>query len=142
MRYSILDNLNILEQRINSEDYTMELDSIQEWGGADVIIGTKLTQGIKEWLGDQKIIISFQKSHARKRAVITEFSKELSWLFYQLSEIFREKLNSISKFDFYASIADSALHYLDENKENIVLINLLKTVLDQARYFAKHELTR
>ena len=95
-----------------------------------------LNDTIKEWFGDQFEVITLEKSEPRRRAVITEFSKELSWLFYQLKDIFAGELNYISKPVFYGMLAQTSIDYLEKNKEDVKCDQLLFSVLDKARSFS------
>jgi hypothetical protein len=68
--------------------------------------------------------------------VITSCSKELSWLFYRLKDIFVGTIDLTSKYDFYGRLAQSAINYIEENKERGEhgdCTHLLKTVLDEAK---------
>ncbi|MDR4496997.1 MAG: hypothetical protein MRK02_03585 [Candidatus Scalindua sp.] len=142
MKQELFEKLDELEQKINSEDFFSEVNSLKEWGGADVVISNRLTSDIKKWLGDQPLVISLQKTEPRRRAVITEFSKELSWLFYQLRDIFAEEVDYISKYDFYGLLAQAAIDYLEVNQGNAKCNELLNAVIDKARSFVRNEVTR
>ena len=135
MEQEILKRLDDLQQKIDSGEFAAEATSVEEWGGADVIISTRLTDRIKEWRGDQPVVISFQETGPQRRAVITEYSKELSWLFYELGGIFAEEIDYVSKYDFYGLLAQSALDYLDAHKGKVKCDQLLTAVLDMARSF-------
>jgi hypothetical protein len=135
MRQEISKKLDELQQRIESGDFASEARSVKQWGGADVIINRRLTDEIKRWQGDQPVVISFQDTEPRRRAVITQYSKELSWLFYELRDIFAGEIDHVSKYDFYGLLAQSALDYLDAHKENAKCDELLNAVLDRARSF-------
>ena len=139
MAKKILIELDILRKKIQSGDFLKEVGSAQEWGGADVIIKNQLDKNTEEWLEGQPLTISLQNSEPRRRVVITEFSKELSWLFDQLRSIFSEKIDSISKYDFYGSIAQAALDYIDKDKEAVEQKKLLFTVLDESINFINDE---
>ncbi|HSQ89702.1 hypothetical protein, partial [Romboutsia sp.] len=62
--------------------------------------------------------------------------KELSWLFYQLKDIFAGELNYISKPVFYGMLAQTSIDYLEKNKEDVKYDQLLFSVLDKARSFS------
>jgi hypothetical protein len=137
MRQEIPKELDELQQKIESGDFVREARSVKQWGGADVIINRRLTDQIKKWQGDQPLVISFQETEPRRRAVITEYSKELSWLFYELKAIFAGEIDHVSKYDFYGLLAQSALDYLDAHKENVNCGQLLTAVLDMAKSFCE-----
>ena len=136
MNQELIEKLDSLERKIESGNIVREASSIMEWAGADVIISSQLNDSVKEWFGDQLMVISLQKNEPRRRAVITEFSKELSWLFYQLKDIFAEEIDNMSKHDFYGMLAQASIDYLEKNQENLKCDQLLYSVLDKARSFS------
>jgi hypothetical protein len=136
MNQELIEKLDSLERKIESGNIVREASSIMEWAGANVIISSQLNDSIKEWFGDQLMVISLQKTEPRRRAVITEFSKELSWLFYQLKDIFAEEIDNMSKHDFYGMLAQVSIDYLEKNQENPKCDQLLYSVLDKARSFS------
>lgn len=136
MEYNILTELEKLEQQIQTEDISKEVSIINnEWGGADVIIRNRLDKNAKKWIEGQPHVISFQDTEPRRRAVITEYSKELTWLFCQLKQIFSGRIDYVSKYDFYGSLAQSAIDYLENNKQSKDMKTLLLTVLNKAKGF-------
>ncbi len=134
MNKIILKQINDLQKKIESGEYLSETKKVREWGGADVIIDKKMTPQTERWLGDQSLVISFQNTAPRKRVVITPYSKELSWLFYQLGGIFRDRIDYISKYDFYGLLAQSAIDFIDMD-EDYKCEELLLTVLNQSLKF-------
>jgi hypothetical protein len=136
MNQELIEKLDSLERKIESGNIVRQASSIMEWAGADVIISSQLNDSVKEWFGDQLMVISLQKNEPRRRAVITEFSKELSWLFYQLKDIFAEEIDNMSKHDFYGMLAQVSIDYLEKNQENPKCDQLLYSVLDKARSFS------
>jgi hypothetical protein len=136
MNQELIEKLDSLERKIESGNIVREASSIMEWAGADVIISSQLNDSIKEWFGDQFMVISLQKTEPRRRAVITEFSKELSWLFYQLKDIFAEEIDNMSKHDFYGMLAQASIDYLEKNQEDLKCDQLLYSVLKKARSYS------
>jgi hypothetical protein len=136
MNQELIEKLDSLERKICSGIIVKEANSIMEWAGSDVIISSQLNDSIKEWFGDQFEVITLEKTEPRRRAVITEFSKELSWLFYQLKDIFAGELNYISKPVFYGMLAQTSIDYLEKNQEDVKCDQLLLSVLDKARSFS------
>ena len=136
MNKELIEKLDSLELKIESRNIVKEANSIMEWAGSDVIISNQLNDAIKEWFGDQFAVITLEKTEPRRKAVITEFSKELSWLFYQLKDIFAGELNYISKPVFYGMLAQTSIDYLEKNKEDVKCDQLLFSVLDKARSFS------
>lgn len=129
MKKSIAKQLEELHHQIQSRDFVQEAHSTPEWGGADVIISSHMSDRIRNWLEDAPFVISPQKSVPRRRAVITHFSRELSWLFDRLRDVYKGTLDHISKYDFYGRLARSALDYIEANKEHIDCTDLLYAVL-------------
>jgi len=136
MNQELIEKLDYLERKIWSGNIVREANSIMDWAGSNVIISSQLNDSIKEWFGDQFSVITLEKNEPRRRAVITEFSKELSWLFYQLKDIFAGELNYISKPVFYGMLAQTSIDYLEKNKEDVKCDQLLFSVLDKARSFS------
>jgi len=136
MNQELIAKLDSLERKIESGNIVREASSIMEWAGADVIISSQLNDSVKEWFGDQFLVISLQKTEPRRRVVISEFSKELSWLFYQLKDIFAGEIDNMSKHDFYGMLAQASIDYLEKNQENLKCDQLLYSVLDKARSFS------
>lgn len=133
MKNKILSELKKLEQQILSEDISQIARSTREWGGADVVIASSMTEEIRQWVNDQPLVISQQKTASRRRAVVTQYSKELSWLFEQLKQIFSEKIDYVSKYDFYGLLAQSAIDYMENNEDNQNVKGLLLHVLNTAK---------
>ena len=147
MDRKIVNKLNILERKILDEnianltklpDY-MNLDGSigNEWGGADVIITSVLEEWHKEWENENRIVIdlSGHEYDYRRRLVHTRHAKELSWLFYQLRDLFAEKIDYVSKYAFYGLLAQTAKDYFKKNRGKINKRDLLLCVLNSARDF-------
>lgn len=129
----LLNKIEDLEKKINSGVYIAEAESIDEWGGADVIIRTNINRNVSEWLADNPLVIGSQENGSHRRAVITKYSKELSWLFYQLRDVFSGYIDYSSKYDFFGLLADSANSFIHANNENADSKSLLKAVLKSAK---------
>jgi len=138
MNDTLLIKIEDLKRYIESVDISMEAKNVKEWGGADVIIRSRLDESIKEWLGDQPIVISFQSTEPRRRAVITKYSRELSWLLYELRNLFSEKIDYILKYDFYGLLAQTAIDYLEISEPQDAK-GLLLAVLNVAEGFCNDE---
>ena len=129
----------VKEPLMESSSGLDEARIVKEWGGTDVIIKSKLDENSKKWLGDKRYVISLQNTEPRRRAVVTEYSKELSWLFYQLRDLFSGKIDYISKYDFYGLLAQSAIDYLANNGDQQDAKGLLIEVLNTAKGFCENE---
>ena len=139
MKDSLLTQIEDIEQRIMTSDVSVEARAVKEWGGADVIIKARLDEDTQNWLGNQPLVISLQSTEPRRRAVITNYAKELSWLFYQLGGIFSERIDYVSKYDFYGLLAQSAIDHVATNKESQDAKHLLLSVLNTAKGFCEDE---
>lgn len=62
--------------------------------------------------------------------VFTPFAKQLSWLIFQLKEIFSNEINYMNKYYFYPALAQSAKDYIDNGKNDCQ--GLLFAVLDRS----------
>jgi hypothetical protein len=133
MKRDLLRQIEDLQMRIENTDISVEAKTAEEWGGADVIIQQTLDADIEEWLGDQPAVIALQSTEPRRRAVITEHSRELSWLFYELSEVFSQEIDYASKYDFYGLLAQSAIDYLANNEDAQGAGGLLLAVLNASK---------
>lgn len=139
MKSDLMTRIANLKQRIETTDISMQARTVKEWGGADVIIKRELDADTEKWLGDQPYVISLQQTAPRRRAVITEYSKELSWLFFQLKDIFSEQIDYVSKYDFYGLLAQAAIDYLANNEGSQDAKDLLLEVLNAAKGFCDYE---
>ncbi len=139
MKSDLLKKINDLEHKITTTDISAEAKTVGDWGGADVIIKSKLEEYIKAWLENQPVVISLQSSTPRRRAVITKHASELSWLFFQLKDIFAGEIDYITKYDFYGLLAQSALDYLAKNEEAQDAKGLLLAVLDASKGYGESE---
>ena len=135
MKRDLLRQIEDLQMRIENTDISVEAKAVEEWGGADVIIQQTLDADIEKWLGDQPAVIALQSTEPRRRAVITENSRELSWLFYELSDVFSEEIDYTSKYDFYGLLAQSAIDYLADYEYVQDPRDLLLAVLNASRGF-------
>ena len=135
----INNKLDEIKDKIDYGEFLKESSLVEEWGGADVIIKKNLTDKKLTWLIDQPEVLSLQESDPRRRVVITEYSKELSWLFYKLRDTFEDRFNKISKYDFYGFLAQTAMNYLDENDNKVNCGELLNVVLFASRRFIKKD---
>ena len=135
MNKELLRKLEDLERIVIETNISEIADDTELWGRADVIISEKKDDDIRNWLGNQPLVLSYQESEPRRRAVITSFAKELSWLFYQLRAIFSERVDYSSKYDFYGLLAQSAIDYIDEKESKQDLNEFLQVVIEAAKSF-------
>jgi len=145
----LIDELNQLREKIINEDIkeiAMADEEIQYivdnaqrwghyWGGADVLINTRLLKKHKEWLGDQPLVLSFQPTLPMRRVVITKYAVELTWLFIQLRNLYYERIDSVSKYDFYGELAQKAIDVVNETDNKCSVEELLFEVLRTSKIY-------
>jgi hypothetical protein len=122
-----------LQHKIRTLDLAYVSRSVELWEGADVIVCRRLDNKVKEWLDQPPLVESFQKAEPRRRAIVTDYAQEVSWLFLQIEDIFESGIDYISKYDLFASLADTANAYLDAHQNNVKLTQLLDAVLGEAK---------
>tara|TARA_B100001093_G_scaffold62671_1_gene52646 strand:+ start:3408 stop:3875 length:468 start_codon:yes stop_codon:yes gene_type:complete len=146
---NLIDELNQLREKIINEDIkeiAMADEEIQYlvenaqrwghyWGGADVLINTRLLKKHKEWLGNQPLVLSFQQTSPMRRVVITKYAVELTWLFIQLRELYYERIDSVSKYDFYGELAQKAIDVVNETDNKCSVEKLLFEVLRTSKIY-------
>ena len=78
------------------------------FGGAGVILTEKAPEKIDSG------------AYSSKRFVVTKYSKELSWFFIKLRDIFYSEnlLNYSSKIEFFGRLANAAIRHLEKNKNS------------------------
>lgn len=135
MDKEILEKIWDLEKAVKTADIAKLAEGTEEWGGADVVIAAQMTKEMEEWIGSQPMVISFQRTAPRRRLVLTRYSRELSWLFFRLKDIFYDRLDYISKYDFYGLLAQAALDHIEKNDGKADLKGLLLDVLAAAEEF-------
>lgn len=134
---AIIQELNKIELKIKNNDYSSESRRTRPFGGADVIISKTLTPENESWVNNQSFVISPQKTEPRRRLVITQYAKELSWLFHQLADVFHEQIDFVNKYDFYGSLAQNALDFIEENDSGYDCNSLLLSVLNESKGFVQ-----
>lgn len=142
MANNIPGKLKELTLQIENSEIPIDAKIVENWGGADVIICSKLDDKGEKWLADQPFVISSQSIEPKRRVVITKYSKELSWLFYQLKDIFHGTIDHISKYDFYGSLAQTAITFINNTRDINDANELLRAVLKTAWRFCNDEPTR
>ncbi len=109
--------IDILREIILTKDITHEAKKTILFGGADISIVSKLPTQKDRFYGDPQY-------------VVTKFSKEISWLIFQLKEIFNDDLDYMNKYPFYGRLAESANKSISSNNEN--LRKILLDIIDEA----------
>lgn len=111
------NELKTLRERVNSQNITELSRDVELFEGADIII----TDDPKR---------DDMRGFSVCTKVLTPLARELSWLIFQLKEIFSEELDYMNKFYFYPELANAAKVYVEAGNSD--LNGLLNTVLDRA----------
>ena len=111
------EKINALREIILTKDISKEAKKSDLFGGADVSIVPKLPDKKNSFYGEPQF-------------VVTKHSKELSWLIFQLKEVFKENLDYLNKYSFYGRLAERANKSIGMNRKN--LKKMLFDVLDEA----------
>jgi len=127
--YQIKTELIHLRLKIERTDIS-ELPKQKNWGGANVIITGVVTEEHKKWLGFQPSDIHNTYSEPGKRLIVTKYHQQLSWLFYQLRNMFSGYLDYMTKYDFYGILAKGALVAKNPDSKEILI-----TVVDAGLEF-------
>jgi len=114
--------LNELSELIKNNEVTKLSKRAPLFGGADISIVSKIPNINNDFYGSPQFII-------------TKYSKELSWLVYQLKDIFYDELDYMNKYPFYGRLAERANKSIELNGEN--LNKMLTDVLDEAKEMNK-----
>lgn len=141
----IINELRKLESLIKKGEWKPKAD-MQLWGGADVIISEKLTDELAAWELDNHLIIDGNGLKQTTRTlVISRNAKQISNLFYELKDIFREYIDFANKYTFYGRLAKRAKFYIEKKDDLGVLLEIIEeallmanelNVLDDRLYFA------
>jgi hypothetical protein len=116
---------------INNEVQELARET-KEWGSAGIIIMNP--QGKTNINGSPITESQLRENHRGKISVITKYSKELSWLFYELRDAGVRKIDFLNKYFFYEMLATNAISYIEANEE-IDLKELLLKVYDIGKFF-------
>ena len=114
------ENLKQLENNIKLGKFKNDIKTIKEWGGADVIISKHKTPELKKWVDNESLIIDLECNDLvspGNRLVISQYAKELSWLFYELKSIFSDYIDFSNKYQFYGTLAQSAIDFILNHKK-------------------------
>lgn len=108
--------LNYLFQRL----LLTPVPTDKEWGGANVVITSR------------QVNRASSSFYSQLRHVVTADAMELSWLFYQLQDIFAQLYDSASKLEFFGRLANTALRYQRMSMDDENQRDLLFAVLHEA----------
>lgn len=98
-----LDNVKTalagLARTIDESD-VRDIRARHDWGGADVVIAPVSIESATKG-----------GFYPEPRTVVTRFSREVSWLFERLRDLFAGVLDGESKIEFYGRLANAARNY-------------------------------
>jgi hypothetical protein len=117
---SIKDSLAQLSLQID-ESEVKDLRALENWGGADVVIAPASIENV-----------TAGGFYPEPRTVVTQFSREVSWLFEQLRDVFAPLLDGDSKIEFYGRLAYAARSYQRHVNGGEDAKDILRAVLYEA----------
>ena len=92
-------SLQALRWKVHDKSFAKGCGRVRIWGGAGVVIDSRFRR-------TSKILI------------YTQHPKELSWLFYELRDIFHWYLDYMNKYQFYGELAASIRQSMVEEGDN------------------------
>ena len=111
------EELKSLRELIAKQNVTKLSENTENFQGADIIVSNDpecpSTNGWSDYT-----------------RVITPFCKEVSWLIFQLKEIFRDELDYMNKYPFYGALAEAANAAIKEGSNNLNAV--LVAMIDRA----------
>ena len=111
------EELKSLRELIAKQNVTRLSENTENFQGADIIVSNDPEcPSSNGW-----------RDYTR---VITPFSKEVSWLIFQLKEIFQEELDYMNKYPFYGALAEAANAAIKEGSSNLNAV--LAAMIDRA----------
>ncbi|MDO5510370.1 MAG: hypothetical protein Q4F57_06715 [Weeksellaceae bacterium] len=113
-----------LREIVLQDDVTSLAQSSSMFGGADIkIVHTRPKPKPENSFYDEP------------QFVVTKYAKELSWLIFQLKDVFSSELNYMNKYEFYSRLAERANKSIEIHGED--LSRMFQDVLDDAEDMAK-----
>ena len=137
MKKDVNANLEELRACVAGDGIPLISSNEGQWGGADVVILGEMDDQTRKWLDEQPVVISPQSTEPRRRAIVTRHSQELSWLFLRLKALFADRIDFVSKYDFYGLLAKAALDHIEANGDGEDCKPLLLAVLARAEEMAR-----
>ncbi|GAW28572.1 gamma-glutamylcyclotransferase family protein [Carboxydocella sp. ULO1] len=101
----LVEELKKLAEKIQQGQWPKLARGEHLWQGADVIIAPKLTESLKEWAGDDCLVLDWSGLHRKNRVlIISEHARELSALFYTLRDLCNDFIDFSNKYYFYGQL--------------------------------------
>jgi len=111
-----------LKEQVNTCNISEITNSSDLFGGANISIVYQMPK-------------LESKFYPNPKYVVTTHAKELSWLIFQIKDIFKDDIDYLNKYNFYGRLADRANSSLKNS--NINIQNLLNDVIDEALIIVK-----
>lgn len=138
----ITNKLKELERSIKKGEWNPKYDN-ELWGGADVIVAYRRTKELTEWeLDDELIINGNGLKHKSRVIILSKHANQISSLFHELKDIFKDHIDFANKYNFYRRIGEEAKSYIEKKDDKGVLLAIVEEAkkmaaeLDERLYFA------
>lgn len=115
-----LDGIRAGLRAVDQQVATGRWGRSRPWGGAGVIIVDTTPEAKPGGF------------YPDPRAVVTPYTRTLSWLFEQLWTVFRPEMDHRSKFEFFGRLANAAIRYQDKAGDGATERDLLGAVVHEA----------
>ena len=133
MNFDTLRALDKLQLSIEDRLYERQ-DEPLEWREFDVMICEREDESSRRWhLLAPENAHEYQREEPKRRTVATRYASALAWLFAALRLIHEHEAERHTYYDFYAELADTANHYIDENRSGATATRMLESVMDKVR---------
>ncbi|TWH59374.1 AIG2 family protein [Desulfitobacterium sp. LBE] len=130
----MLKRIDDLQLKVSAKNFKVDKD-VNLWGGADVVITDAMTKDLELWQGNPPFVVGIGKlGFAGRQVVCTKLARELSYVFYELKDIFQEYIDYNNKYEFYGRLASAARIadcYKDEKNMLIETINEAKRMAEE-----------
>lgn len=125
----IVLNKDNLEQDINNHpgiiSYLKENTDGSTWYGADVLITSQISEDAIDW-----------KCRSPLRSILfSKHAKPMAWLFIILSSIFKDQIDSVIKYFFYADLTHAANQQTKLSKGSIGYRDLMYSVIQESKRY-------
>lgn len=118
-----------LQSEINSYpplvNYLRDNTDGSTWYGADVLISLRRSREIQSW----------KRRSALRSVVISEHAREIAWLFSNLRDIFADRIDSVTKYFFYADLAHEAIDRINASKDQHNVRDLLLQIIQISKRY-------
>ncbi|HQK54438.1 MAG TPA: hypothetical protein PLA73_09410 [Sedimentibacter sp.] len=130
----LMKKIENLQVKVLANNFKVS-ENVHLWGGADVVITDAMTKDLELWQGNPPIVIGAGKvEFARRQVVCTKLARELSYIFYELKDIFQEDIDYNNKYEFYGRLASAArMADINQDEKNVLIetINEAKRIAEE-----------